>query len=74
MVKLNLSFETVSVGYRCLNYEPGRVWKKHFGESLAGIMYWYIGWNFMTDWRHLIGEFIWPQLDEISNEELGVIE
>ncbi|KAH9400664.1 NADH dehydrogenase [ubiquinone] 1 beta subcomplex subunit 2, mitochondrial [Tyrophagus putrescentiae] len=62
------------VGYRELNYDPNRKLVKHIFEVAGGIMYWWIGWNLMTDWRHLIGEFIWPQRSEWKNEELGVPE
>ncbi|KAI2801061.1 NADH dehydrogenase [ubiquinone] 1 beta subcomplex subunit 2, mitochondrial [Blomia tropicalis] len=65
-------FSSHYVGYRELNYEPGRVHQKLLAEFLAGVMYWWIGWHFMTDWRHLIGEFILPQRSEWTDEELGI--
>lgn len=63
-----------SIGYRELNYDPARPKQKMMAEFLAGIMYWWIGWHFITDWRHLVGEFIWPQRSEWTNKELGIPE
>ncbi|KAH7646419.1 NADH dehydrogenase [ubiquinone] 1 beta subcomplex subunit 2, mitochondrial [Dermatophagoides farinae] len=62
------------IGYRELNYDAARPAQKLGAELCAGFMWWWIGWHFITDWRHLVGEFIWPQRSEWTNEELGIPE
>lgn len=45
-----------SIGYRELNYDAARPAQKLGAELCAGFMWWWIGWHFITDWRHLVGK------------------
>ena len=50
-----VSFFCPSIGYRELNYNIERKYHIMIAEFFSGAMWWWIGWHFMTDWRHLIG-------------------
>jgi len=60
------------IGYREHGYSPkGRI-NYHASEVVLGVIYWWVLWNFYTDWRHLVGEFIWPEQSGWSDEHLGI--
>ncbi|UXI17112.1 TATA box-binding protein-like protein 1 [Sarcoptes scabiei] len=60
------------IGYREWDYDPDRPKVKLLAEFGCGLLWWWIGWHFMTEWRHLIGENIIPQRSEWTDEELGI--
>jgi len=59
------------VGYREHSYDPDGRWATHVCELVLGYTYAWIMYHFYTDWRHLVGEFIWPNMDW-SDEHLGI--
>jgi len=59
-------------GYREINYEENRKFTSKATSVLGGLAYWWVLWHFWHEYKHLIGEFIWPEFDEWSDEELGI--
>ncbi len=45
-----------STAYRERTYDPNRKNFSKFAELCAGVMWWWIGWNLLHDWRHLVGQ------------------
>jgi len=59
-------------GYREWPYDPMGKAAHHMSEITMGVTYWWIMWNFYTDWRHITGEFIWPDTRKWTDEHLGI--
>jgi len=58
--------------YRERTYDPNRKNFAKFAELCAGMMWWWIGWNLWHDWKHLVGEYVWPEQSSWSDEHLGI--
>ncbi|CAG2114994.1 unnamed protein product [Medioppia subpectinata] len=59
-------------GYREWNWEPNRPFIQRIAHFNAALMWCYIYWSFRHNWRELVGEYVWPQRSEWSNEHLGI--
>ncbi|CAG2176016.1 unnamed protein product [Oppiella nova] len=61
-----------NTGYREWNWEPNRPYIQRLMHFHAALMWCYIYWSFRHNWRELVGENIWPQRSEWSDQYLGV--
>jgi len=59
-------------GYREFNYEPNRPHIQRLMHFYAGTMWCYMYWMYRHNWRELVGEHVWPQRSEWSDEHLGI--
>jgi len=64
--------EEACYGYRDLNYASNRKALEVICELGMGAFWWWVGYNVVHHWQHLVGEFVWPEYKRWSDEELGI--